>query len=382
MPTSATDWKYDPSLPAGSRPSASNWAAMYFAARRPPRVAGARPSSRSSARYFRWASMAVVLTETVEEPRVVGVTAGSGAALQANDIITTTVGHFRDTWLLLWRSVGASHAVDRPAASQAGFAGEHERGVVQEINRLSLQLEPGDVADRAPARLQTATRTRDERINLRVCADRHEPAVRPDRRTGNETTQRRERHDRQRLERRDGDRRVATPRRRRHPVQLHHAAASLAHEVERAIARGDVDRLHVVRSAGVSETQHRRRSGAHRPPPPSRWIGLGHGVDDYGFARPRVIARVRDVKARAAPRRAGAESDVLPVDGTGAADSDEAAVAAGQVRGVHIRIVPRVVVGPQHAGVRAAHRNAGALPHARTVKRARQGDAGDALQRE
>src|SRR5947208_12400912 len=35
---------------------------------------------RSSARYFRWASMAVVLTETVEEPRVAGVTAGSGAA--------------------------------------------------------------------------------------------------------------------------------------------------------------------------------------------------------------------------------------------------------------------------------------------------------------
>src|SRR5437762_7838114 len=63
MPTSATDWKYDPSLAAGSRPSASNWAAMYLAARRPPRVAGARPSSRSSARYFRWASIAVVRSE-------------------------------------------------------------------------------------------------------------------------------------------------------------------------------------------------------------------------------------------------------------------------------------------------------------------------------
>src|SRR2546428_1751379 len=62
MPTSATGWKYDPLLPAGSSPSASNWAAMYFAANLPPRVAGARPSSRSSAKYFRCASIAAVFT--------------------------------------------------------------------------------------------------------------------------------------------------------------------------------------------------------------------------------------------------------------------------------------------------------------------------------
>src|SRR5882762_7421652 len=90
------------------------------------------------------------------------------------------------------------------------------------------------------------------------------------------------------------------------------------------------------------------------------------------------IARVRDVEARATPRGAGAESDVLPVHGTGAADSNEAAVGTGEVRGVHKRIIPRVVVGPQHTGVRAARGDSGAFLHARTVQRAAQGDAGDA----
>src|SRR6266550_1087277 len=97
MPTSATDWKYDPSLAAGSRPSASNWAAMYLAARRPPRVAGARPSSRSSARYFRWASIAAVLTAGRGAARVAGVPPGRDAPAQPTDIIATVIDHFRYT---------------------------------------------------------------------------------------------------------------------------------------------------------------------------------------------------------------------------------------------------------------------------------------------
>src|SRR5207253_9454075 len=97
MPTSATDWRYDPALAAGSRPSASNWAAMYLAARRPPRVAGARPSSRSSARYFRWASIAVVLTAGRGAARVAGMPPGRDAPAQPTDIIATVIDHFRDT---------------------------------------------------------------------------------------------------------------------------------------------------------------------------------------------------------------------------------------------------------------------------------------------
>src|SRR5207245_341415 len=61
IPTSATGWKYDPSAAPGSRPIASNCAATYLTASRPPRVAGARPSSRSSARYFKCASIAAAL---------------------------------------------------------------------------------------------------------------------------------------------------------------------------------------------------------------------------------------------------------------------------------------------------------------------------------
>src|SRR5438477_4254048 len=96
MPTSATDWKYDPSLAADSRPSASNWAAMYLAARKPPRVAGARPSSRSSARYCRWATIAAVLTAGRGAARVAGVPPGRDAPPQPTDIIAMGIDHFRD----------------------------------------------------------------------------------------------------------------------------------------------------------------------------------------------------------------------------------------------------------------------------------------------
>src|SRR5882724_3895420 len=97
-------------------------------------------------------------------------------------------------------SLWAFHSVNRPAAPAVGFAGEHERRVVEEINRLSLHLQPGDVTHRPPAGRQTPPLTRDERIDLRVRADRHDPAVRPDRRAGHEATQRRKRRDRQPLQ--------------------------------------------------------------------------------------------------------------------------------------------------------------------------------------
>src|SRR5437660_3241197 len=64
IPTSATGWKYDPSAAPGSSPRASNCAAMYLTARRPPRVAGARPLTWSSARYLRCASIAAALGAT------------------------------------------------------------------------------------------------------------------------------------------------------------------------------------------------------------------------------------------------------------------------------------------------------------------------------
>src|SRR3989449_6262580 len=82
------------------------------------------------------------------------------------------------------------------------------------------------------------------------------------------------------------------------------------------------------------------RSGAKRTALTVWGIGLGHGVDDYGFAGHLVIARVRDVEARGALRGAGPKSDVFPVHGTGAAESDDATVGTGQVCCVHICIVP------------------------------------------
>src|SRR5213593_3215185 len=96
-PTSATGWKYEWSGPAGSRTSASNTAAMYWTARRPPRVAGARPSSKSSARYLRCASTAAVLMGGSGGPAGVGVGAGwDGPGPQANDAITTSTDHLQD----------------------------------------------------------------------------------------------------------------------------------------------------------------------------------------------------------------------------------------------------------------------------------------------
>src|SRR5437660_3445430 len=78
IPTSATGWKYDPSAAPGSSPIASNCAATYLTARRPPRVAGARPSSRSSARYFKCASMTAALGAN---------TTGAGAGLGRDAVV-------------------------------------------------------------------------------------------------------------------------------------------------------------------------------------------------------------------------------------------------------------------------------------------------------
>src|SRR6266850_8460877 len=149
--------------------------------------------------------------------------------------------------------------------------------------------------------------SRDERIDLCVRADRHDPAVRPDRCAGHEATQRRKRRDRQPLQWRGRDHRVAAPRVARHAIQLNNTATSLAHEVERAVLWRNVDRLHGVRLAGVPEAQRRGRGGADRTAPLAWWIGLGHGVNDYGSTGSLVIARVRYVEARAAPRRAWAK---------------------------------------------------------------------------
>src|SRR5437899_5879307 len=88
IPTSATGWKYVPFAPVGSSPRAWNWAAMYSAARRPPRVAGARPSSRSLARKRRCASMAAVSTGMVDDRCATPVVAVSAS-------ITTVFQHLR-----------------------------------------------------------------------------------------------------------------------------------------------------------------------------------------------------------------------------------------------------------------------------------------------
>jgi len=59
-------------------------------------------------------------------------------------------------------SAGASHHMDEFTSHGGGFAGQYECGVVEEIDRLSLWLEPGDIAHGPPAGREDAPRTRDE----------------------------------------------------------------------------------------------------------------------------------------------------------------------------------------------------------------------------
>ena len=77
--------------------------------------------------------------------------------------------------------------------------------------------------------------------------------------------------------------------------------SSLAYEVDRVVSGRDVDRLDVVRTPAVLDPQRRDRSRADRPVPFAWWIGLGHGVDDYGFPGSVVIPGVREVQARPLP---------------------------------------------------------------------------------
>src|SRR5207253_10678478 len=93
IPTSATGWKYDPSAAPGSSPIASNCAATYLTASRPPRVAGARPSSRSSARYLKCASMAAALGANTTGPGAgVGRDAVVAHAAAAATRVTLRIG--------------------------------------------------------------------------------------------------------------------------------------------------------------------------------------------------------------------------------------------------------------------------------------------------
>ena len=52
--------------------------------------------------------------------------------------------------------------MDEFTSHGGAFAGEYECGVVEEIDRLSSWLEPGDVAHGPPAGREDAPRTRDE----------------------------------------------------------------------------------------------------------------------------------------------------------------------------------------------------------------------------
>jgi len=77
------------------------------------------------------------------------------------------------------------------------------------------------------------------------------------------------------------------------------------------------------------------------------------------------LSPVSAVYRQAPRRRDRGRARCPPVHGTGALYSNEAAVRTGEIGGVHICTVARVVVGPQHTGVRAAHGDPGALFHPR-----------------
>src|SRR4051812_25540401 len=100
---------------------------MYSVASLPPRVAGARPSSKSLARNLRCASIAAVSTGTC------CVTA------LATSVSIATV--FTQPPLEC-----AFHHVNRAFTAAARLARQHQRRVAEKGDRLTAGIDPGDPA--------------------------------------------------------------------------------------------------------------------------------------------------------------------------------------------------------------------------------------------
>src|SRR3954470_508901 len=110
---------------------------MYSVASLPPRVAGARPSSKSLARNFRWGSIAAVSTGTC------CVTA------RATSVSIATV--FKQPPLEC-----AFHHVDRAFAAAARLARQHQRRVAEEGDRFTTGIDASDPAGALGGRGQAA----------------------------------------------------------------------------------------------------------------------------------------------------------------------------------------------------------------------------------
>src|SRR5213594_4754522 len=143
---------------------------MYSAARRPPRVAGARPSRRSLARKRRCASMAAVSTGIAVDrcaPRFVATSAS----------ITTAFQHLLGIVSLL--PLGTARNGIDPAFAVAGrFAGQHEGRVIKKIDGFAADLQARDDARALTRRQETAADAGMEQIDLRVGPQRNHTAVR------------------------------------------------------------------------------------------------------------------------------------------------------------------------------------------------------------
>ena len=118
-----------------------------------------------------------------------------------------------------------------------------------------------------------------------------------------------------------------------------------------AAERVDEQRLGVVGAVGIAERQRggpccRMRPGAH--------VRLREAVDDDRGTLLQVVADVARVEVGAAGGAARARRDVLPVLRLRSGDREGAQRASVEPDPDHTRRVPRVVVGPQHAGLRAA----------------------------
>src|SRR5262245_34224471 len=120
---------------------------MYSVASFPPRVAGARPSSRSLARNLRCASIAAVSTWTCWV-----------AALAISASIATV---FKQPPL-----GSAFHHVDRARAIPARLAGQYKRGVGEKSDRFTAVINAGDSAGRLSSRRQAATNAMVKQIDL------------------------------------------------------------------------------------------------------------------------------------------------------------------------------------------------------------------------
>jgi len=83
-------------------------------------------------------------------------------------------------------------------------------------------------------------------------------------------------------------------------------------------------------------------------------LGLGNGVHRDRRARFHIVPGIGEVDAATRACGTRAEPHVLPIGRLRAGDEEKAAIVPAEIRRVQVGAIARVVVGPEHTGMRAA----------------------------